>query len=101
VNEVAPRPDAAALRAAWPAILFLEDLALVLGAKTPSGARRIILRAGIPHGLLGRRWFVRRETLEAWFASQEVAIEPIAPMTPADPAGWAQEILDRRRGRAT
>jgi len=72
------RPDPATTRATWPAVLFLEDLAPILGAKTPSGARRIVLRAD-PARLLGRRWFVRRERLAEWFAAQEVSTEPIAP----------------------
>ena len=89
-----------ALRAAWPDPLFLPDLAAVFGAQSTSGARRIVLREGIPYSWIGRRMFVRRAALVAWFEARETVGRVVPPPIPKAPE-WAIEILKRRRGKSS
>lgn len=90
--------DPADVRARWPDPMFLGDLAPILGTRSPSGARRIIVREGIPHGFLSRRMFVRRAALAAWFEGREAPAPPrCAPPPVPPPPPWAVDLLSRRR----
>ena len=50
-------------RSAFPPLLTLEDVALLLGLANDRAARRLIQTQGIPHTRLGRRIFVVLEDL--------------------------------------
>lgn len=85
-----------------PALLFLADLAPILGLASPSAARRFVLKQGVPFVRVGRRLAVRPVSLDAWLAERETRTEgpPVAPPVPTPPA-WARDLLKRgRRNRA-
>ncbi len=85
-------------RSAWPDPCYLEDLAVILGVRSRSAARRIVLREGIPYGHVARRIFVRRAALAAWFEGRETPAPPrCAPPPVPPPPPWAVDLLSRRR----
>lgn len=99
-----PRYGEHITRSSWPLVLFLPDLALVLGVETPSAARRLVLREGIPHLRVGRRMAVRRQALLEWVAGREDSsgARPGPPPVPRAP-NWTKDLLkgQRRSGGAS
>lgn len=68
----APENDLALRRAVWPELLFAPDVALALGLRTASAARRAILAGRLgPHVRIGRRLAVRRDSVVAHLRAQE------------------------------
>ena len=92
-----PLASPAVRRGLLPEAMTDADLAVALNV-TPSAARRIRLREGLPFARVGRRAITRREAFLAWLAAKETvaAPRPGPPPIPVAPA-WARDLL--RRGR--
>ena len=73
-----------------PALLTLAILANALGTTT-SGARRLVIREGIPHVRLGKRIVVRRADFEGWLEAHPCALRSPRCAAPAasPPSGRA------------
>lgn len=77
-------------------LLSLAALAGVFGLSSPSAARRLAIREGIPTVRIGRKCFVRAVTLDAWLEARESAATPAAA-APSRPSPVALALL--RKGR--
>ena len=87
-------------RAVWPALMFLADVAIVLGHSSASAARRWLLREGVPTVRVGRRVAVRAEALRQHLEACETRPEPMPrPSVPPAPPDWARQLLEKGRGR--
>lgn len=62
----ADTPEARAIRATIPELMFIEDVRIVLGLQSRSAATRAIKSAGVPYTKVGRKIVVLRRDFMAF-----------------------------------
>ncbi len=81
-----------------PEVLDLAAVGRAFGL-TRSGARRAVLRGELgPFFTVGRRMFLRRDSLLAAVAAREVTPAPAAPPPVPEAPEWASRLLRRGNG---
>lgn len=86
--------------ATLPEVLDLGAIGAAFGM-TRNGARRAVLRGDYgPYFTIGRRIFVRRESMLAAFKAREItATSRVGPLPVPEAPAWAVSLLKRGRRR--